>query len=718
MAELEQIVAKFVADVDGYTNGMERVSKSTQKAVSESTSQFNKLDAKIRGVFGGLIAGLGVTAIYKASRATLDWSDNIKTLSERLNTSTDSIQELIYAGREVNITAASMTSGMQNFATAVSEAATGRGRGVEAFKSLGLTAADAKKDLSELFDLFAERVKEFNRPSQIALAKSFFGADAGMQFLDLLGKGKGKLDELRQAARDAGVVLNSELISRGEAMNKEVERLTDQINANLRQAFVELGPVIIEALKGALAFIRETKEFILWASGKAAPGDKKPDFEIRIRPPSWKKPDREEGYYWKPGMPGFQRYTQANIPPEPPPTPDQQAEIDRFKREADRMNRRTTPTAPEGRRQANLGGDELLKFEQKIKELKVEARALQTELLFDKPYAEFQKMVDAFEQGNEKMKPLADQTRRFREEAQKVYDRKALIAIKEYGRETQDIIRLTEAEATGNSQVVALMQEKINLEKQLGETYAKTHPEVIERLAKERVEANRNLVLQKENVENLKGAVVETGQAFASAFGEAITSGAKFSDVLKGLERDLMRIAMNRLIMQPLFGGSDGGVFGRLASSLIGSVTGSTGGGDWFTGGFSSSRGNIFSGGIRPHGKGGMVSSMAAFPMGDGRLGTVAEKKPEAIFPIVRTGSGDLGVRAIMPGGSNQGLAGMLKVTIENNTPSKASAETTPQGDLIIILDQANEQLISRQGSRTNRALQRRFGAQPQTVQR
>ncbi|HYC64521.1 MAG TPA: hypothetical protein VEC14_07315 [Reyranellaceae bacterium] len=62
----------------------------------------------------------------------------------------------------------------------------------------------------------------------------------------------------------------------------------------------------------------------------------------------------------------------------------------------------------------------------------------------------------------------------------------------------------------------------------------------------------------------------ELGFAFQSAFEDAILSGQKFSDVLRGLARDLAQIVLRQTITQPLgnwFSGIVGGLFGRGAGA-------------------------------------------------------------------------------------------------------------------------------------------------------
>lgn len=187
----------------------------------------------------------------------------------------------------------------------------------------------------------------------------------------------------------------------------------------------------------------------------------------------------------------------------------------------------------------------------------------------------------------------------------------------------------------------------------------------------------------------------DLGATFSSAFENAVVAGNDLRSVLQGLWQDLMRIFTRKMISEPLFGalfGDDdnGGLLGGL---------------------FGSAHGNAFTGPIVPFARGGaLVSGPTAFPMAAG-VGVAGERGPEAIFPIVRTRGGDLGVRAT--GGGMD-----LNVRVENNTSATASARRAPNGDLLIMLDQANEVLFNRSGSRSSRALRDGFGLRRATVTR
>ncbi|HEX9768442.1 MAG TPA: phage tail tape measure protein [Kiloniellales bacterium] len=78
-----------------------------------------------------------------------------------------------------------------------------------------------------------------------------------------------------------------------------------------------------------------------------------------------------------------------------------------------------------------------------------------------------------------------------------------------------------------------------------------------------------------EQTDRLSDAVRDLGLSFESAFEDAIINGEKLSDILTGLEQDLLRLGLRKLATEPLFEGLTLGAQGRAAGEgLQGLVSG------------------------------------------------------------------------------------------------------------------------------------------------
>ena len=169
---------------------------------------------------------------------------------------------------------------------------------------------------------------------------------------------------------------------------------------------------------------------------------------------------------------------------------------------------------------------------------------------------------------------------------------------------------------------------------------------------------------------NLNEVTTEWITKFQDGVTNAIVSGENLGDVLSNIGQELLQLSLK----SALFGeNGKGGMFGGVFS--------------WIGGLFGSAKGNVFgpSGHIAKYAKGGVpgalpslndyvnsiVSSPTLFKFARG-VGMMGEGRgPEGIFPLARTSSGELGVRAIGAYGAGASApaeySSNINITIQNN---------------------------------------------------
>jgi hypothetical protein len=117
------------------------------------------------------------------------------------------------------------------------------------------------------------------------------------------------------------------------------------------------------------------------------------------------------------------------------------------------------------------------------------------------------------------------------------------------------------------------------------------------------------LGLVAEKLNETKSIAEELGLSFASAFEDAIVGGKEFSEVLKALEQDILRIVTRKLVTEP---------FAQWVSGQMSNLTGGGGGG--FLDGLFGGIGKMFSGFFA---EGGLIPA--------GHFGVVGEAGPELV---------------------------------------------------------------------------------------
>lgn len=170
--------------------------------------------------------------------------------------------------------------------------------------------------------------------------------------------------------------------------------------------------------------------------------------------------------------------------------------------------------------------------------------------------------------------------------------------------------------------------------------------------------------------------IVSAGETALDALTRPYAEGETAAERWKGVMANILREVAKEIIRTQIIARAVG-----FLSGIAAGVGGGTGGAS-SSGGVPvpvprpSALGNAFNNGkIIPHARGGVVDRFSAFPMAGGNIGTIAEgNKPEAILPLKRTSSGELGVISSGGGGA----------TVVNNNISvnvQSTGDSTPEQD-------------------------------------
>jgi len=130
----------------------------------------------------------------------------------------------------------------------------------------------------------------------------------------------------------------------------------------------------------------------------------------------------------------------------------------------------------------------------------------------------------------------------------------------------------------------------------------------------------------KERQDSLKALSNDLGSAVGTAFEDAIISGGKFSDVLKGLEQDILRIILRMTVTKGLEK-AIGGAVGGIATAF-----------GFADGGVMSSQGPLP---LRKYASGGIANSPQMAVFGEGRMNEAFVPLPDGrSIPVTMQGDG------------------------------------------------------------------------------
>jgi methyl-accepting chemotaxis protein len=230
----QELLVKFVGD----TKELQQAANRAQDSI-KSVSGAASIASTALKTFAGAIS---ISAIASAARSTMQWADDLGDLSITLGVTTEKVQALQYAAIANGSSVNEVNSAMLRFTNAVGEAATAGGPLLDRFNELNISIFDANGqvlDLSELLPNVANAIANASTAQEkLNIATDFFGRSAAPSMVRLLGEGADKLTELEQAARDAGVVLDEEMIKKAAEINGQWEILTHTIGTKFKAALI------------------------------------------------------------------------------------------------------------------------------------------------------------------------------------------------------------------------------------------------------------------------------------------------------------------------------------------------------------------------------------------------------------------------------------------------------------------------------------------------
>jgi hypothetical protein len=219
---------------------------------------------------------------------------------------------------------------------------------------------------------------------------------------------------------------------------------------------------------------------------------------------------------------------------------------------------------------------------------------------------------------NEIDEMITEETRA-REEAERIAQREA--------ERIANALRQLQKKLAVQKAIIGASKEEAMLVQALGVKYKETYGE-------KTISSLRTTIAKIEELtkaQEQQDAVLKSLESGFSNFFNSLVDGTKsvkdaFKDMARSILADLWEIYVTRQITDFLVGTLDGLLFGKPVPSA---------------------KGNVFKGGgIVPFASGGVVSSPTLFPMSGGQTGLMGEAGPEAIMPLKRTSSGELGVVA------------------------------------------------------------------------
>lgn len=648
-------IAKLSIDIEAklanFEQQLEKVAKASEGMAGRVKSSFSALGSTI-GVAVGALAAAGAIGQFKEF---VNYLDQFDEAAERIGTSAQNLSELAYAAKLSGVEFEDLNKGLVKFSSTLADAASGNKDAIELLNRLGVSAENYG-NLDKALDQTANSFAKFeNGVAKTALASDAFGEKLGSKMVPLLSRGAAGMAELRAEAQILGGVIDDKLAKQAADFNDNLDKLSAYASTAGKSLAGGLLPWLNEVAESFLISRKNAESF--WeAVNRPLPGTGFIDVEanlakvlreyeqIDFRLSNGRAREGDQDKFDKLGRElKYWQDIKAAREKADGPASNKSAGTVSVPGKAQKTGKPDKVASPEATAEAKAYADAMESLAKSIQTADMAMLDLSGsqkqlyDLMTSQAWASMpdtwkQTAVAQFEQAY-----AAEQAAAATAQLNRLLGATESSKIEEA---RDDMLALVEA----------LEQGVISEEKYLEAVAA--------RLGKGTQE-----------IEKQKSLAEELGLTFTSAFEDAIAGGKGFSDVLKGLESDILRLLTRMAVTEPLGNAVKGFDWGSLAKSVVGAFGGTA---------TANAKGNVYSMPSLSAYSGSIVSQPTFFANGGNVMG---EAGPEGIFPLKRGADGKLGVVAHGAGG------GDVTVNVINNTDAQARTERRTDGRGNSIID-------------------------------
>jgi hypothetical protein len=357
--DLERLVVSLEARITQFSKQMDAANRKANGTAGSIEKRFKRMQTNIDSSFSRIGKGLGgigkgavgATAAGILGKFSIEAVEQavgklakIGDVAERVEATTNEIQELRYAVEQTGGTADAADSAIQRFAK---EFGTAGSSVQKIFQQAGVAIRDSEGNLISTFDAFQKYLDIIQNAgsaqAQLAISAKGFGREGGNAMVLVAKEGAAGFRLLADQARRTGAVISSDVIDPAKALDDRLTSLKTTL-ANLGDVLLAgiAGPVLEQAMKDLIGFLRETS-FWLKILGQVSTRNAAGNFDFQPLINSFKQ--------------GTAEYAQRSLAISGPPVTARQAQDSSMAKLA------AGQAAPGG----GGGGDDLLDLEAKQK---------------------------------------------------------------------------------------------------------------------------------------------------------------------------------------------------------------------------------------------------------------------------------------------------------------------------------------------------------------
>lgn len=257
---VERLAVLIEANTKQYASAMAKLEKDTQRAINNSTKAVTSLSKSLGGIGGtatkvaGLLGvSLGVRAFTGFLKGAVESADAIGDLSQRLGITAEALQELGYAAKLSGADQDALVAAFRGMTKIMGDAAEGSKTAKAEFVALGLSFEQLKgKAPDQVLEILLDTIGRIRDPLQRnAELMAVFGK-SGADMAQLASRGAAGIEQLRQRARDLGLVLSNDLVQQMGDTNDKLDEVAERFRvagASVAEKFLPVINALADAVQ-------------------------------------------------------------------------------------------------------------------------------------------------------------------------------------------------------------------------------------------------------------------------------------------------------------------------------------------------------------------------------------------------------------------------------------------------------------------------------------
>lgn len=245
------MVVEVTGDTEGLSRNLEKGSRSISRFTGDIERRLSQIDSRLttfgRGMVSGLVGGITAAGVVTSVRNALRDAGQLQDISEKIGISAEKLQELRFGAEETGSSISTMDEALAKFSVRLADARQGNGELAKVLGAFNIQLTDSAgnaRSMEAVMRDVADAVKAVQDPTeQLNIVTAAFGQGAG-ELVNLLRQGSKGLDEMATSARNAGQVLDDELVQRSAEINDRFERLSRTISITFKGAILEIVDVL------------------------------------------------------------------------------------------------------------------------------------------------------------------------------------------------------------------------------------------------------------------------------------------------------------------------------------------------------------------------------------------------------------------------------------------------------------------------------------------